>query len=116
MLGTYAVENIVGQQMKKYGMAALFLGELCQLYGIPASKTRLSAALRGDRPLSNEVGSSVRQLVEEIADYCDSLQTPIALTDAAQIKLILDQRRLIKHALKEIPGVNDAAEIENSSG
>src|SRR6266478_3843844 len=99
MLG---VENFIEQQMEKYGMAALFLGELCQLYGIPAGQTRLSQALRDrNKPLSNEVGQKVRALVKEIADYCDSVEaTPVALVDAAQIKTILDERRAVKEAVK----------------
>lgn len=102
MLATYSVENIIKGQMEKYGMAALFLGELCQSYGIPASQTRLSQALRGDKPLSNEVGQKVRALVQEIADYCDSVATPVALVDATQIKAILDQRREAKQFVKEV--------------
>lgn len=99
MLTTGSVENFVRQQMERYGMAALFLGKLCQLYGIPASQTRLSAALRGDSPLPNQVGERVRDLVLEIASAVDELRTPLALVDAEQIKKILDDRRAVKKAL-----------------
>jgi len=116
MLTSGSVETFISEQMEKYGMAALFLGELCQLYGIPASQTRLSAALRGSKVLPNEVGLQVRALVEEIEDYVDSLKTPVALTDARQIKIILDQRRTIKNGLneegtqiKQLLGLNDGA-------
>jgi hypothetical protein len=109
MLTSGSVEVFINNEMKRLRMAALFLGELCQLRGIPASQTRLSSALRGDRPLSNEVGQRVRELVEEIANYVDESKTPIALADAAQIKLILDQKREIKKGLTEIiPGIEHA--------
>src|SRR5258708_2379800 len=102
MLTSGSVEVFINNEMKRLGMAALFLGELCQLRGIPASQTRLSAALRGDRPLSNEVGQQVRNLVEEIASYADELSIPVALTDPMQIKSILDQRTALKKELAEI--------------
>ena len=91
-------------------MSAMFLGELCQLYGIPASQSRLSAALRASKPLPNEIGLRVQALVEEIGTYVDSLETPVALTDANRIKRILDQSREIKNALLEIVGT-DAGRI-----
>lgn len=100
MLASGSVENFVKQQMDKYGMAALFLGKLCQLYGIPASQTRLSAALRGDSPLPNQVGERVRELVLEIASAVDELKTPLALVDAEHIKRILDERREVKKAIE----------------
>lgn len=100
MLTTCSVETFVRQQMERYGMAALFLGKLCQLYNIPASQTRLSAALRGDSPLPNQVGERVRELVNEIASYVDEFGTPIALVDAEQVKKILDERRAVKKALE----------------
>ncbi len=99
MLTAGSVENFIALQMEKYGMAALFLGKLCQLYGIPASQTRLSAALRG-QSLPNEVGQRVRELVIEVTNYVDEAQTPVALVDAAQIKTILDERRAWKQAVK----------------
>lgn len=106
MLTSGSVEVFITQQMKKYGMAALFLGELCQLYRIPASQTRLSAALRGANPLLNHVGEAVRNLVVEIANYVDESQVPVALTDAAKIKSILDQRRELKEVLADEIGVS----------
>ncbi len=106
MLTSGSVKVFINNEMIRRGMAALFLGELCQLYGIPASQTRLSAALRGDRPLSNEVGQQVRKIVEEIAAYADALSVPVALTDATQIKAILDQRATLKKELAEI--ISDA--------
>lgn len=102
MLASHSVENIIAQQMEKYGMSAMFLGDLCVLRGIPASQTRLSAALRGAKPLLNEVGRQVRELVREIAEYVDSTETPVLLVDAAQVNTILKQRREAKEFFEAV--------------
>lgn len=89
---TQSVESRIEQIMTRRDITAEFLGQLTAMSGYRGlPQPRISAALRGTKPFSNEQGVFLLDLVQNLEELCQ-LVHPIqpAFRNPAAVKSVLD--------------------------
>jgi hypothetical protein len=92
MASTFSIESAVEAVMDRRDMSADFLSLIAAMYNINgASQSRISQALRGAKAFNNE-HEPLRALVQDIDEFCRSLEPiPVLLKRPAIIKPLLDE-------------------------
>ena len=97
------ITKLLLEELERRDMPVSEFAKLSALENIRnASKTKLNEYFRGAASMPNETAEQLWALMREIGDYCDASAVPVALTNAAQIKTMLDQRREAEKFVVEV--------------
>jgi hypothetical protein len=88
----HTIDDKLNEGLQLHEMSVETFAALAALYNIPkASKAKLYESFRGGKALDNETALKLWKLWERIEDLVRRAKPfPIALTDAAHVKVLLD--------------------------
>lgn len=97
------ITKLLLEELELRDMPVAVFAQLAALQNISgASKTKLNEYFREAAVMPGHTSERLWALMLEIREYCDSTATPVALTNAEEIKKILDERREAKEVIGEL--------------